>query len=130
MCKNFEKVKNFLLELEYSIVKEDEENKFFLIEKEEAFIKNMVIDIDEPILLMEQILFKVKGDNPDVFKKLLQKNRDIIHGAFILDDAGEMVSFRDTLEVENLDKNELEGSLNSLSLLLNEFGSEIITFAK
>ena len=130
MSNYFEKVKNYLFELEYSIVKEDEGGRFFIVEKEDALIKNMVIDIDEPILLMEQLLFKVTDKDPDVFKKLLQKNRDIIHGAFILDETGENVSFRDTLEVENLDLNELEGSLNSLSLLLNEYGNEILSFAK
>ncbi len=130
MSNYFEKVKNYLFELEYSIVKEDTDGRFFIVEKEDALIKNMIIDIDEPILLMEQLLFKVTDKDPDVFKKLLQKNRDIIHGAFILDETGENVSFRDTLEVENLDLNELEGSLNSLSLLLNEYGNEILTFAK
>ena len=130
MSNYFEKVKNYLFELEYSIVKEDVENKFLIVEKEDALIKNMIIDIDEPILLMEQLLFKITDNDSDVFKKLLQKNRDIIHGAFILDETGENVSFRDTLEIENLDLNELEGSLNSLSLLLNEYGNEILSFAK
>jgi hypothetical protein len=130
MNKYFEKVKNYLLELEYSIVKEDADNNFFIVEKEDALIKNMVIDIDAPIVLIDQVLFKVKGDNPEVFKKLLQKNRDIIHGAFMLDESGEIVSFRDTLEAENLDLNELEGSLNSLTLLLNEFANEILSFVK
>ena len=94
---SFEKVKNYLFELEFSIIKEDVENGFFIVEKEDALIKNMIIDIDEPILLMEQLLFKVTDTDPDVFKKLLQKNRDIIHGAFILDETGQNISFRDTL---------------------------------
>ncbi len=130
MNKYFEKVKNYLLELEYSIVKEDPENNFFIVEKEEALIKNMVIDIDAPIVLIDQVLFKINGDHPEVYKKLLQKNRDIIHGAFMLDESGEIVSFRDTLEAENLDLNELEGSLNSLTLLLNEYANQILSFVK
>jgi len=130
MDKYFEKVKNYLFDLQYSIIKEDKEEGFFIVEKEDALITNMVINIDESILLMEQMLFKVTSTDPEVYKKLLQKNRDIIHGAFILDETGENVSFRDTLEVENLDLNELESSLNSLSLLLSEFGNEILAFAK
>lgn len=130
MDKYFEKVKNYLFDLQYSIIKEDKEEGYFIVEKEDALITNMVINIDESILLMEQMLFKVTSTDPDVYKKLLQKNRDIIHGAFILDETGENVSFRDTLEVENLDLNELESSLNSLSLLLSEFGNEILAFAK
>ena len=130
MNENFEKVKNYLFELEFTIVKEDQDESFILVEKEDALIKNMVIDIDEPILLMEQVLFTINNDSPDIYKTLLQKNRDIIHGAFILGEDGKTVSYRDTLEVENLDLNELEGSFNSLTLLLNEFGNEILEFAK
>ena len=130
MSKNFEKVKNYLAELEYSIVKEDEQAGYFVIENEDALITNMIVNIDDTILLLEQVLFELKSDKPDVYKKLLQKNRDIIHGAFILDEEGKKVSFRDTLEIENLDLNELEGSLNSLSLLLNEYAYELIEFSK
>jgi len=38
--------------------------------------------------------------------------------------------FRDTLQMENLDLNELEGSINSLTLLLSEYSNELITFSK
>ena len=57
-------------------------------------------------------------------------NRDIIHGAFVLDDDGDKVIFRDTLQIENLDLNEIEASLNSLSLLLSEYSEQIIKFSK
>ncbi|MCC7454321.1 MAG: molecular chaperone Tir, partial [Crocinitomix sp.] len=40
------------------------------------------------------------------------------------------VIFRDTLQVDSLDLNELEGSLTSLSLLLSEYSDEIISFSK
>jgi len=63
-------------------------------------------------------------------ESLLKKNRDIISGAFALDDSGNKVLFRDTLALENLDLNELEGSINSLELLLSEYSSEIIKFSK
>ena len=58
------------------------------------------------------------------------KNRDIVHGAFVLDDDGKRVIFRDTLQVETLDFSELEGTLSSLSLLLSEYTDEIIAFSK
>ena len=79
---------------------------------------------------MEQYLFEIGNDSSDVFKKLLIKNRDIIHGAFVLDETGKKVIFRDTLQLENLDLNELEGSLNSLSLLMSEYSEELIAFSK
>ena len=58
------------------------------------------------------------------------KNRDIIHGAFVLDESGKKLIFRDTLQIANLDLNELEGTLNSLSLLLSEYSDELINFSK
>ncbi len=124
----FEKVKNYLLELNYEIVKEVPEEGVLVIDQEEEGIKNLILDVEEPILIMEQYIFKMKADSGDIYKCLLKKNRDIIHGAFVLDEEGRVI-FRDTLQVENLDKNELEGSLNSLKLLMAEYGSKIIEFA-
>jgi len=79
---------------------------------------------------MEQFIFNISNQSEKVFKSLLQKNRDIIHGAFVLDESGTRVIFRDTLQLENLDLNELEGSLNSLSLLMSEYSDKIIEFSK
>ncbi len=129
LIMSFAKVKEYLTELRYSIVTEDEAEELFVVDNEEEGIKNMVIDCEAPILIMEQFLFDVKEGNEDMFKKLLMKNRDIIHGAFVLDETGTKVIFRDTLQLENLDLNELEGSLNSLSLLLAEYYEEILEFA-
>ena len=130
MDNHFLKVKNYLLELECIIISESPEDGVFVIAKEEAGIKNMVVACSDPVLIIEQHLFDLKHDTPDVYKKLLQKNRDIIHGAFVLDETGKKIIFRDTLEIENLDLNELEGSLNSLALLLSEYSDEIILYSK
>ncbi|TCP26982.1 hypothetical protein EV195_102324 [Tenacibaculum skagerrakense] len=127
---HFEKTKNYLLELNFTIRKEIEPEGIFVIEKENFGIKNLIIGVAYPILIVEQFIFKVKKPNEAMFKALLQKNRDIIHGAFVLDEKGERVIFRDTLQLENLDINELEATLNSLSLLLSEYSNEIIEFSK
>ena len=129
MEKNYQKVKNYLLDLEYSIDAESESNGTFIISKEDEGIKNMVIACADPILIMEQPLFVLKHETAGVLKELLKKNRDIVHGAFVLDD-NNRVSFRDTLQIENLDLNELDGSLNSLSMLLSEYGRKLVEFAK
>lgn len=129
MTTHFEKVKEYLMELNYSIVKEDKTDEVFIVEQELDGIKNLVIGCADPILIMEQFIFKVSGESSAIFKDLLQKNRDIVHGAFVLDDNGHIL-FRDTLQLENLDLNELEGSLNSLSLLLSEFSDDIIAYSK
>ncbi len=127
---NFELVKEYLHELEYEILLEDANEEVVVVANLDAGVTRMVIDCEDPILVMEQHLFDLKADNDNIFKSLLMKNREIIHGAFALDETGTKVIFRDTLQLENLDKNELEGSLNSLALLLSEYSDEIIKFAK
>ena len=129
MENHFSKVKGYLTELKVSIKKEDEKQGVFVIDDEEEGIKNMVIVCNEPILIMQQHIFDVKKESIELYKSLLQKNQDIVHGAFALDETGKKVIFRDTLQLENLDLNELEGSLKSLTLLLSEYYKDIIKFS-
>jgi hypothetical protein len=128
--KLFSNVKNWLLDLEYNIQLENEEHQSFIIEKESEGIKNMMIVIAPQILIIEQFLFRCKNNQQGVYKQLLVKNRDIVHGAFVLDESGEKVIFRDTLQTENLDQNELIATINSLSLLISEYSTEMISFSK
>ncbi len=130
MENSFKKVKDYLLDLSYNIVFENEPDGILVIKNEGDGITNLVLGCADPLLIMEQFLFELKSDNMDVFKSLLIKNRDIIHGAFALDESGHRVIFRDTLQIENLDPNELDSSINSLSLLLSEYSNEIIKFSK
>ncbi|MCK5210254.1 MAG: molecular chaperone Tir [Cyclobacteriaceae bacterium] len=130
MNGHFEKIQGYLLDMDFSILNENEEDGVFWVEKEDAGIHNLVIGCLDPILVMEQFLFEIKNESNEIYKSLLTKNRDIIHGAFVLDETGKKVIFRDTLQLENLDLNELEGSINSLSLLLSEYSDELIRFSK
>ena len=129
MDVNFAKVKNYLLDLEYTIEKEDEKTGMFTISKEDEGIVNMIIVCADPIVILEQPLFKLKSESLSTYKQLLQKNRDIIHGAFALNENDEVI-FRDTLQLENLDLNEIEGSINSLTILLSEYSDKIVEFSK
>jgi hypothetical protein len=70
-------------------------------------------------------------ENPgELYKRLLQMNRSLVHGAFVLNEDGESILFRDTLQLENLDRNELEASIHSLSLALAEYSSELLKYAE
>lgn len=130
MQDHFQLVKDYLLQLNYNIVHENKAEGIIMISKENEGIKNMILGVAPPILIMEQHIFNIRNKNEEVYRNLLQKNRDIVHGAFVLDETGEKVIFRDTLQVEHLDLNELEGSLNSLGLLLSEYSDKIINFSK
>lgn len=127
---DYNKVEGYLLELGYTIVHQDAESEVFVVEKQEEGVTNLFIGVANPILIIEQFLFSLKDGSSDIYKSLLIKNRDIIHGAFVLDEDGNNVIFRDTLQIDNLDLNELEGTLNSLILLLNEYSEELISYSK
>lgn len=123
-------VKGYLTELQLEIKHESRADSIFIVSSEQDGIVNLIICVAYPIIIFEQFLFEIKQDAPEVFKALLQKNRDIIHGAFVLDGTGSKVIFRDSLQLENLDRNEFEATLNSLSLLLSEYSEQIINFSK
>lgn len=130
MKNHFDIIKNYLIELNYSITFENKDDGILMVQKESDGIKNLILGVADPILIMEQYILKINNASEGIFKQLLQKNRDIIHGAFVLDETGQKVIFRDTLQLENLDLNEFEGSINSLSLLLSEYSEQIIQFSK
>ncbi len=130
MNEHFQMVKNYLFQLKFDISHESKTDNIIMISKESEGIKNLILGIASPILIIEQHIFDIKNHNAEIYKSLLQKNRDIVHGAFVLDESGERVIFRDTLQIENLDLNELEASLNSLGLLLSEYSQQIINFSK
>lgn len=131
MNTNFDKVKNYLLDLEYRIVSEDSTEEIFIVEKEEDGIINLIIDCEDSIIIIESLLCKLKDKNDGAaLRSLLKKNREIVHGAFALDESETQILFRDTLQLHTLDINELEGSINSLKLLLSEYAEELIKLSK
>lgn len=130
MSNYYQKVREYLTDLDIQIVSEDENDQVFVIDKQEDGIVNLIIGCAEPILIMEQFMFEIKNESADLYKSLLKKNREILHGAFVVDETGKNVLYRNTLEIENLDFNEVEAALNSLSMLLSEFSEQLIKFSK
>ena len=130
MSENFAKVKNYLLDLDLKIVNDDEAEELMVVEDEENGIKNLIIDCEPPIVVLEQLIMEVPEKTSDFYKRLLQMNRALVHGAFVLDEEEKYIFFWDTLQLANLDLNELEGTIQALSLALAENGSELLEYAK
>ena len=130
MSEDFQKVKDYIVQLGYSIVDEDQAEELVVIDDEENGIKNLIIDCENPILILEQLIMKTPLNTDMFFKRLLQINRTLVHGAFALDEKGQNILFRDTLQLENLDLNELEGSIRALSLALAENAEELLDYSK
>jgi len=126
----FLKINEYLLELGFDIRHADAQENILVVDKPELGIRNLVIGCGDPLLILEQYLLELPAPSLDIYRQLLQKNRDIIHGAFALDDTGRRLIFRDTLQIDSLDLPELEACVNSLGLLLSEFADELIQFSK
>ncbi|MCP3921143.1 MAG: YbjN domain-containing protein [Desulfobacterales bacterium] len=129
MMEKFDLVQQYLTDMNMSILKTDEKEELFIVDDEDNGIKNMVIDCEEPILILEQIIMDTPSDSNEFYRDLLRMNRQLVHGAFVLDESASKVIYRDTLQIDNLDMNELEASINSLSLALSEFGTKLISYA-
>ncbi len=127
---HFDTIEDFAIRLNCRILYKNEQTGILKIENEPDGIHNLIIGVAPPILIMEQLLFSFREDNMEMFKKLLQKNRDTIHGAFVINEEGDRVLFRYTMQLQNIDFNEFESALNSLGLLLSEFSQQMIDFSK
>jgi hypothetical protein len=130
MSEHYEKVKGFLLDLDFKIVDENQAEELMVVDDEENGIRNLIVDCEAPIVVLEQLIMELPEATGDFCKRLLQMNRSLVHGAFVLDDEGQRIFFRDTLQLENLDLNELEGSIQALSLALAEYGAELLEYIK
>jgi hypothetical protein len=129
MSDSFEKVKEFVVELGFRIDEEIPEEEIVIINDEERGVSNLVIDCEDSVLVIEQLILKFE-ENPGaaVFERILQMNRELVFGAFVLNETSETLLYRNTLALNNLDLNELESTLNALSLGLAENGQELLAF--
>lgn len=130
MSEHFEKVQNYLLELGIKILSTNVEEELFVVEDEENGISNLIVDCEAPILVLEQVIMPTPANPGDLYKRLLQMNGELVHGAYGLSDNARLVVWRDTLQLENLDLNELEASVRALSLAMAEHCTELLNYAR
>ena len=129
MADNFERVKEYVLDLGFSIDEEIPEEEIVIINDEDRGIHRLVIDCEEDLVVLEQLILKFEGDvQAAVYRRLLQMNRSLVFGAFVLNEDGDVLLYRNTLALDNLDLNELETTINALSLGLAENGDELLGF--
>ncbi len=127
MSRHYEKILDFSDRLDLDIVHRDQDQELIVVSNEEKGIYRMVIDCEYPILVFEQLIYEIQNDSKHHFLELLKMNRNLIHGAFVLNDDGTRMIYRDTLQLENLDYNEFEGTINALSMGLAEYSGSLMT---
>ena len=127
---DFQTVKSYVQELNLVIVSEDPAQDILVVQDYERGINNLVIDCEEPILIFEQMVLDVPANSGNMFCRLLQMNRTLVHGAFALTEDGKRILFRDTLRLAHLDLNEVQGTIEALSLAMAEHAAELIAFSQ
>ena len=129
MSDMLDQVRDYVLELGLAIESEIPEEEILIVNDEDRAISHLVIDCEDTILVLEQLIVELPSTvDSSIYKRLLQINRTLIFGAFVLNEEGDTLVYRNTLALENLDLNELEGTLNALTLALAENGEELLTF--
>jgi hypothetical protein len=95
------------------------------VESPDNNVDNIIMSYEEPILLMRVNLMKVPEISREAFyERLLRLNAtEIPHGAFGIEN--DLVVLIDTLQVENLDRNELQASVDSLGFTVTQYYNEL-----
>lgn len=130
MPEHFQIVKDFLQDLNLVIEEEDPSEELLVVNDEDRGIYKLIVDCEDPLLIVEQAIMPVPENPDELYKRLLQMNRTLIHGAFAIDEETSTILFRDTLRLETLDIGELEGTINALGLALAENAGELLSFNK
>ncbi len=126
---NYTRTQDFLEDLGITIVKEDESRDLLVASDEGNGIVNMLFDCCSDVLVMEQIVSVVPENIPEAFfRRVLQINRELLYGAFAIDENSRVLIFRATHPFERLTKYMIEASLRGLEHAMNSFGAELVGF--
>jgi len=111
------KIEDFLVKMD--LANEEIAKNTWMIHDEYETIDNIIVTLNDPVIFFRVKLMEVPKacDRAKLFEVLLNLNTtDMLHGAYGLE--GNAVVATDTLQAENLDFNEFQASIDSLSLCI------------
>ena len=120
-----EDLESFLIRMDLDY--EEVEEGMFLVRGSNGPV---VVHYSEPVLLLRLNVMGLpgRGNLADLYKALLEWNAtDIVHGAYGIEE--DEIILSDTLELETLDYEELQASLESVQLAASSHLSGIRTLA-
>ncbi|MBN2737535.1 MAG: hypothetical protein JXR70_11180 [Spirochaetales bacterium] len=111
-----EKIEGYLIDL--SIPFEEKSENFWMISSQERSLENVALTIEDTVATITVNVMPVPSSNKEeLFEKLLNLNaNEMIHGAYGIE--GSNIVLIDTLEGETMDIEELQATLDSISLAL------------
>jgi hypothetical protein len=111
-----EKVEGYMVDLGLSY--SEQRDNIWIVYGEEKGLENFIVMIEYPLLVIRVNVMKIpEGDRCGFFEELLKLNAtDLVHGAYGLE--GDNVILIDTLEVDTLDLEEFQASIDAIGLAL------------
>lgn len=121
------RVEEFLIDLgiSYQEIAKDA----WLIEDEEKGLPKMVVSVTDPIVIIRANVMPIPEKNRELlFELLLSLNaKDFLHGAYAID-SNDIIAL-DTLEYQNMDRNEFSASLEAMAFALSQHYPKLSVFA-
>jgi hypothetical protein len=112
-----EDVEAYLLKLDRSFSPVDGQPGTFLVKSSDS-MPPIAVRVDTPLVVLRVYIGETRDDLP-LYKKLLQLNaKALVHASFGLEDNRIVLSA--ALELENLDFNELEATLDEIDMALTQ----------
>jgi len=126
-----EKIETFLMDL--GLPYEEVGSNTWLIDDSANGNPPIIISLVEPVVVIRATVMKIPspaatGGNEQLFRELLLLNGSgLAHGAYAIE--GDDVVLIDTLEYGDMDRSELEASLDAVSIALGEHWPRLSSFA-
>lgn len=112
-----QKVENYLIQGNWVFNRVND--LVWVINDEYEGIDNLVLYYQEPLVVLRLKLMEIPKNNKEAFfKKLLELNATMLHGAYAIE--GNNIVVVDTLEAENLDFNELKASIEAIYMAITQ----------
>jgi hypothetical protein len=106
------------------------DDSLWRVESPDNNVENILLSYADPLIVFRINLMKVPSENRAAFyERLLHLNAsEIPHGAFGIED--DNVVLIDTLQLENLDRNELQASVDSLAFTVAQYYNELKSYVE
>jgi len=113
-----EDVERYLLDLDLPY-EQLEDGVYRIYDEGDEDFEGVLVRISDPIVTFTLRLMKIPTKNLEGFyKKLLELNAELLAGAYAI--SGEYVIITDTLQLENLDFNEFQASVECIAMALEK----------
>ena len=78
MSEYFNTVKSYLQDLNLAVDEEDTAEELVVVSDEDRGVNHLIVDCEDPILIIEQAIMPIPNVPGDLYKRLLEMNRTLV----------------------------------------------------